>query len=131
MSEPFAIIVDGTAGVPRDLVSELGLHVLPLHVNFGRDSYPAGVDLTDAEFYARLKDGKSPPPTTSQPSIGEAREVFERVSLGAGGKVLVLTIATELWQWRRCCSSLRCDCAPACFRRAGTRNNAQATWPPS
>ena len=104
MSEPFAIIVDGTAGVPPDLVSSLGLHVLPLHVNFGTDSYTAGVDITDAEFYARLKDGKSPPPTTSQPSIGEAREVFERAARD-GGKVLVLTIATELSGTYSVCSS--------------------------
>jgi len=93
--EPFSIVVDGTAGMPPELARELGLHVLPLHVSFGTQSFTAGVDLTDAEFYARLKEGKDRP-TTSQPSIGEAREMFERAAKEGSGKVLVLTIATEL-----------------------------------
>ena len=96
MSERYAIIVDGTAGVPADLARELSLYVLPLHVTFGADSYTAGVDLTDAEFYARLRDGKSPPPTTSQPSIGEVREILERALAEGNPKTLVLTVATEL-----------------------------------
>ena len=105
MSERFAIVVDGTAGVPGDLQRELSLHVLPLHVNFGAEAFTAGVDLTDAEFYARLRDGKSPPPTTSQPSIGEAREVFERAAAESGGALLVLTVATELSGTFSVCSS--------------------------
>lgn len=96
MSERYAIIVDGTAGVPAEVATELGLRVLPLHVNFGAESYTAGVDLSDVQFYTRLRDGKSPPPTTSQPSIGEARDVFERAVREEGGRALVLTIATEL-----------------------------------
>lgn len=105
MSERYAILVDGTAGLPLDLQRELNLYVLPLHVNFGADSFTAGVDLTDAEFYARLADGKSPPPTTSQPSIGEARDAFQRIIAESGPKVLVLTIATELSGTYSVCTS--------------------------
>ena len=105
MSEKFAIVVDGTAGVPADLQRELGLHVLPLHVNFGAESFTAGLDLTDAQLYVRLSDPKSPPPTTSQPSIGEAREIFERCAAESDRKILVLTVANELSGTYSVCSS--------------------------
>jgi DegV family protein with EDD domain len=96
MKQPYAILMDGTASLPQDLQRDLDIRVLPLHVIFGEESYTAGVDLSSEQFYAKLRDPRVKPPTTSAPSIGEAREAYE-AALGAGQRdLIVLTIATEL-----------------------------------
>jgi DegV family protein with EDD domain len=64
-------------------------------VIFGTESYTEGVDITPAEFYAKLaKPGVRA--TTSAPSIGEFREVYERAIADGARSLLVLTLATEL-----------------------------------
>ncbi len=73
---------------------ELDLRTLPLHVSFGAESYTADVDLTAEQFYEKVKDPKAKP-TTSQPSIGECREIFEAAQRDGYAEMLVLTVATE------------------------------------
>src|SRR3981081_916241 len=91
---PFAIIVDGTTVLPHVMRNELDMRTLPLHVGFGAENYTAGVDLTSEQFYEKIKDRK-PKPTTSQPSIGECREIFEAAQRDGYTDMLVLTVATE------------------------------------
>jgi DegV family protein with EDD domain len=73
---------------------ELDLRTLPLHVSFGAESYTADVDLTAEQFYEKIKDPKAKP-TTSQPSIGECRDVYEQAVRDGNKNMLVLTVATE------------------------------------
>ena len=95
MSERFAIMVDGTAGVPDELARELDIRILPLHVNFGEESFTAGVDLSSAQFYERLEKPDARP-TTSQPSLGECTAAFEAVQREGAERILAITVATEL-----------------------------------
>lgn len=95
MGERFAIMVDGTAGVPDELASELDIRVLPLHVIFGTESFTAGVDLSSAEFYQRLQQPNAQP-TTSQPSIGECIEAIEAARRDGAERILAITVAAEL-----------------------------------
>jgi len=91
---PFAIIIDGTTVLPHETRRELDMRTLPLHVSFGAESYTADVDLTSAQFYEKVKDPKAKP-TTSQPSIGECRDVYEQAVRDGYADMLVLTVATE------------------------------------
>jgi len=91
---PFAIIIDGTTVLPHAMRRELDLRTLPLHVSFGAESYTADVDLTAEQFYEKIKDPKAKP-TTSQPSIGECRDVYEQAVRDGYTDMLVLTVATE------------------------------------
>ena len=95
MNERFAIIVDGTAALPPDLARELDISFLPVHVNFGDQSFTQGVDLTFDQFYERLAkpDAK---PTTSQPSLGECTETYDAAFQKGASRILVVTLATEL-----------------------------------
>ncbi|MBA1334871.1 MAG: DegV family protein [Firmicutes bacterium] len=59
------IITDSTADLPKEIIEEYDIKVLPLTVNFGDRTYRDGVDLTPLQFYELL--GKSSElPTTSQ-----------------------------------------------------------------
>ena len=91
---PFAIVVDGTTVLAPDARRDLDIRFLPLHVSFGAESYTAGIDLSSEQFYARIAQPNAKP-TTSQPSIGECREVYEAAVKDGYDKMLVLTVATE------------------------------------
>ena len=82
------IVTDSTADLPSDVVNELGITVVPANVRFGNDDYKDGVDLSSEEFFDKLVNGPDFP-TTSQPSIGEFRDAYERVADGADGIVSV------------------------------------------
>lgn len=61
------VVTDSGSDLPVKLREELGIQVVPLTVRFGDEVFKDGVDLTAAEFYARLKQ-ETRMPSTSQPS---------------------------------------------------------------
>jgi len=88
------IVTDSTAYLPADFIREHDIRVVPLYVHFGEEAFKEGVEISDEEFYARLK--RSPTlPTTSQPSAGEFQEVFRELS-EAGHEIIALTISSKL-----------------------------------
>jgi DegV family protein with EDD domain len=62
-----AVVTDSTTDLPRDLVEDIGLRVVPLSVTFGDRSLVSGVTLQTEDFYARLA-ATDRLPTTSQPA---------------------------------------------------------------
>ncbi|HAN95592.1 MAG TPA: DegV family protein, partial [Firmicutes bacterium] len=73
------VVTDSGSDLPVKLREELGIQVVPLTVRFGDEGFKDGVDLTAAEFYARLKQ-ETRMPSTSQPSPAEFVEVYERIA---------------------------------------------------
>jgi DegV family protein with EDD domain len=63
-------------------------------VHFGEEAIKEGVEISDKEFYARLKEAPTLP-TTSQPSAGEFHQVFEELT-EAGHEIVTLTISSKL-----------------------------------
>jgi DegV family protein with EDD domain len=88
-----AIVLDSTADVPDASQRFPNWRVVPLYVNFGTESYRDGVDLTGAEFYARLKS-TSEMPTTSQPTPADFKAVYEE--LAGYERILSIHIAARL-----------------------------------
>ena len=86
-----AIVLDSTADFPDAAERFPNWRVVPLYVNFGTESYRDGVDLTAAEFYARLKTFETMP-TTSQPTPDDFRTVYE--ALGGYERILSLHIGS-------------------------------------
>jgi DegV family protein with EDD domain len=66
----------------------LGIEVVPLNVHFGSDVYKDRVNLMPDTFYDKLINGDVLP-TTSQPSVGEFIDVYERLGSDADGIVSV------------------------------------------
>jgi DegV family protein with EDD domain len=68
--------------------------MVPLTFHFGPDeSYTDKVDMSNKEFYERLRDAEEFP-TTAQPPVGAFVEAYE--SLSAYDNLLVLTISRKL-----------------------------------
>jgi DegV family protein with EDD domain len=71
-----AIITDSAADIPDDDLDRLGIHMLPVRVHFGTQSYLDKVGITSEEFYAEI--ARNPEyPKTSQPPPGDFRRQFE------------------------------------------------------
>jgi DegV family protein with EDD domain len=95
LSERFAIVVDGTACLPAELQREFDVRWLPLHVDIGSETFTANVDLSADEFYRRIA-APGVLTGTSQPNLGECRDVYDAIVAEGTKQLLVLTVATEL-----------------------------------
>ena len=78
------IVTDSTADLPKEVAESLDITVVPLTVHFGTDEFKDGVDLTADEFYDRLINGPEFP-KTSQPSVGDFAQVYERLGQECDG----------------------------------------------
>jgi fatty acid kinase fatty acid binding subunit len=88
-----AIVLDSTADFPDAAERFPNWRVVPLYVNFGTESFRDGVDLTAAEFYARLPSA-STLPTTSQPTPADFLACYRE--LGSYERIMSLHIAARL-----------------------------------
>jgi len=89
MDKKIAVLTDSTAYIPQDLIKKYDIHVIPLLVNWGEESYLDNVEITPEIFYERLT-ADSVLPTTSQPSAGAFKEIFDELSGAYDGVVAVL-----------------------------------------
>lgn len=88
------IVTDSTAGLPEAMIREHDIRIVPLYLHFGEQAYREGVDISNAQFYERLRAAETLP-TTSQPSVGEFHQVFQDLT-EAGHEVLAMTISSKL-----------------------------------
>lgn len=72
-----AVVTDSTADIPADLVEENELTTVPAFVRFGNEEFRDKVDIATEDFYARLARDKDVFPTTSQPSPGDFKTVYD------------------------------------------------------
>lgn len=73
------IVTDSTAYLDEEYVKKYDIKVVPLKVIMDDVSYREGVDITNEEFYRRLKQ-PGVFPSTSQPSSGEFLEAYREMS---------------------------------------------------
>lgn len=71
-----AVVVDSGADVPEEFVERLGIHIVPVRIQFATHSYLDKVSMTPAEFYRELVTNPEHP-KTSQPPPGDFRRMFE------------------------------------------------------
>ena len=74
-----AVVTDSTADIPSDLVEQSGLTTVAAFVRFGDDEFRDGVGISTEEFYSRLARDKDVFPTTSQPSPGDFKTVYDEL----------------------------------------------------
>ena len=74
-----AVMTDSTAYIPEHIRNEKGIHMVPLSVVFGSESYREEIDISTEEFYEKMKQHKELP-TTSQPSIGDVVKKLEELA---------------------------------------------------
>ncbi|MGG0720071.1 DegV family protein [Robertmurraya massiliosenegalensis] len=73
-----AVVTDSTAYIPKELRDKLNIHMIPLSVNFGNETYKEEIEIQADDFYEEVKTKDLP--TTSQPAIGEFVTLFEKLA---------------------------------------------------
>lgn len=88
------VVVDSTADIPPDIRNAYNITVVPLMVQFGRETLRDDVDISRDEFYARLVTSAELPKTAS-PSVGMYEEVFRELSAD-GSAIISISVAGKL-----------------------------------
>ena len=86
-----AIVTDSASDLEQGEIE--GIAVVPLHLHFGDEVFEDGVTLTKPEFWTRLDrvvEEGGVLPTTSQPSPGAFRDIYQRlIDDGAEGVISI------------------------------------------
>lgn len=73
-----AVVTDSTAYLPKEIADKYNIHIIPLNVIFGEESYKEEIELTAEHLYQMVKEKELP--KTSQPAIGDFVQLFEELS---------------------------------------------------
>ncbi len=87
------IVTDGSADIPEDWQRDYQIHVIPLSVRFGEETYSQR-DLTFKDFYALVRQ-KRLLPKTSLPSPQQVVEFYRRIA-SKGDSVLSIHLSSKL-----------------------------------
>ena len=91
-----AVVTDSTADIPSGLVEQSGVTIVPAFVRFGDEEFrDDGVSITTEGFYARLARDKDVFPTTSQPSPGDFKTVYDEL-LETNDEIVSIHISSSL-----------------------------------
>jgi DegV family protein with EDD domain len=83
-----AIFTDSASDLDPAVAVAEGITVVPLLVNFGSETFRAGVDLSTEQFWERMTAPDAPWPTTAASSPGEFKDAFEN-AFAAGAEAIV------------------------------------------
>jgi len=89
------IVTDSGADLSEEIVKDLNITVVPLHVLFGDKDYLDEVDITKEELYQRLVQGPIHP-TTSTAAPGEFIEVFRKLAAEGADGIICISITGKL-----------------------------------
>jgi DegV family protein with EDD domain len=71
-----AVITDSTADLPPEIADQFGITVVPLYVQFGKESYRDSIDMMGEEFYSKMMN-EVDYPKTSTPNLGDFLGAFD------------------------------------------------------
>jgi DegV family protein with EDD domain len=73
------VVTDSCSDITSQLAQELGITVVPLYVQFGKETYRDNVDLSTEEFYHKLETSKIHP-TTSTATPADFAKLFTKLA---------------------------------------------------
>lgn len=89
------IVTDSASDLPKDLVAERGITVVPLTVRFGDAPEIVDGSISAEDFWSRCNS--SPVlPQTSAPSTGDFEEAFRKAAAAGANGVVCVTLASGL-----------------------------------
>ena len=88
------LITDSTSDISQEEAAQLGIRVLPMSVYFGDQAFLDGIDISNEEFYAHLRQVETLP-TTSQINPDAFLTIFQEV-LDRGNQAVGIFLSSEL-----------------------------------
>lgn len=94
MSNKVVILTDSTCDLGEELLNKYDIKLIPLHVNFGTDSYDDILQIKPKEMFQKIKETGNLP-TTSAASLGEMMNFFEKY-LKEGYDIVYTGISSQM-----------------------------------
>jgi DegV family protein with EDD domain len=91
---PIALLTDSSCDLPRAVLDEHQIHLVPFSLFFGDSTYLDKITINPEEFYKLLRARKEMP-TTAQPSQGNVRRIVEFLA-GHYESIIAVTISGKL-----------------------------------
>ncbi len=88
------VVTDSGSDLSLKVREELGIHVVPLTVQFGSEIFKDGVEISTAEFFDRLK-AESAMPSTCQPSPADFVAKYEEIA-EPGDTIISVHISSKM-----------------------------------
>jgi DegV family protein with EDD domain len=89
------IVTDSTCDLPKNVIEDLGITVVPLFINLFDKGYLDGVEITRKEFYTNLPN-YAVHPTTGIPGLNAFTRVYGALSSKGATKILSIHISKSL-----------------------------------
>ena len=91
-----AIVTDSASDLPPAIAAAAGIAIVPLIVNFGPQTFKAGVDLSTEQFWQRMTAPDAPFPTTAASAPGEFKAVYDRAFADGADAIVSIHVAGSL-----------------------------------
>ena len=88
------VVTDSVSDLPPALAQANDITVIPCYVVIGNETYKDGVEITADRFYSRLPDLPRLP-STSQPTIADFQETYQRL-LNQGHQIVSVHVSAKL-----------------------------------
>lgn len=91
-----AVVTDSASDLSPETAQAHRIRIVPLALNFGQESFKAGVDLSTEAFWERMLAPDAPFPTTATSSPGDFRAVYEACFADGADAVVAVHVAGTL-----------------------------------
>lgn len=91
-----AIFTDSASDLDPAEAAASGIRVVPLIVNFGDQSFRAGVDMSGPDFWQRMTAPDAPFPTTAASSPGDFKAAYEAAFADGAEAIVSVHVAESL-----------------------------------
>jgi DegV family protein with EDD domain len=91
-----AIVTDSASDLPPEAASAQGIHVVPLVVSFGPESFRPNVDLSTDAFWERMTAPEAPFPTTAAAAPGDFLGAFNAAFDAGADAVVCVDVSGDL-----------------------------------
>jgi DegV family protein with EDD domain len=91
-----AIFTDSASDLDPAEAAASRIHIVPLLVNFGSETFKAGTELSTPDFWKRMTAPDAPFPTTAASSPGEFKEAYEAAFAGGADAIVSIHVAGTL-----------------------------------
>jgi len=88
------IVTDSVADIPREVIDELDISVIPVILRFGEETFRDGIDINNDQFYERLSTTKIMP-TTAVPSLDMFARTYALLAEETD-EILVIMLSSKL-----------------------------------
>ena len=89
------IVTDSTANLPKEIIKEYGIEIIPLKVTLGVNEYRDGIDIAPAQFYELLRTTKLFP-KTSPPTVGEFLQTYRKLIREGAKEIISFHLSEKL-----------------------------------